>query len=662
MKNILCYIVLFLLFSGLKAQELNPEVFSILNLDYKGLEVVKELYRKGKSTDAATALLDYYRNRTGIKHPDIDLNKVSLSKQEQQWADDGLKHIFFVHYGYQPSYFYGDDINWQFWPVKDNELRWQLHRTKWWQPMGKAYYLSGNEEYAKEWVFQYMDWIKKNPLTNSDHNKRKTGRNAEIETDDNVAFAWRPLEVSHRLQDQAIQFLLFLNSPYFTPEFLSCFLINYDRHAKYIRTHYSERGNHLLFEAQRLMYAGVLFPELKEAAEWRSSGLNVLNREIKKQVYDDGMQYELDPHYHLAAINIFAKAIRIADLNGFKSALPKSFLDTVEKMIMVVINTCFPDYTNPLFSDAKLETKKEQLKNFGEWAKIYPDNKAIEYRATDRKGGEAPDYLSIAFKTSGFYVFRNAWDENATQMTLKAGPPAFWHCQPDNGTFELYFKGRNFFFDSGSYVYGGNDEVLAQRNWFRRTMVHKTLTLNNANLEKTDTKLLLWQTGDKEDILVVENPSYPLLTHRRSVFFLDKEFFVIIDEAFGDATGNVAIHYQLCEGETKYDKKNYKVSTCFADNNNVFVQCFPPKGTMLCQEEGWVSYKYRQKNERPAFAFASDKKDNAPVRFISVIMPVENEQAAPLVCAEFGNKQFSEKGLFVKLKVGKKKYVLKYSL
>ena len=75
---------------------------------------------------------------------------MTISKEEQQWADDGLKHTFFVHKGYQPSYNYGEDINWQYWPVKDNELRWQLHRHKWFTPMGKAYRISGDEKYAKE--------------------------------------------------------------------------------------------------------------------------------------------------------------------------------------------------------------------------------------------------------------------------------------------------------------------------------------------------------------------------------------------------------------------------------------------------------------------------------------------------------------------------------
>lgn len=662
MKNIYC--ILFALLIGItaKAQEINTEAFKLINLEHKGLEKVKEYYGQGKNDEAAKALLDYYRNRKGVNHPDIDLKKVKISDEEQKWADDGLKHVFFVHKGYQPSYFYGDDINWQYWPVKDNELRWQLHRTKWWQPMGKAYYITKDEKYAKEWVHQYLDWIKKNPLTESATEKRATVSSGDIDTDENVRFAWRPLEVSHRIQDQTIQFLLFVNSPNFTPAFLTQFIVNYDKHINHILNNYSDQGNHLLFEAQRVIYAGACFPEFKDATAWRKSGIDILNREIKVQVYDDGMQYELDPHYHLAAINIFAKAIRIADANGFRNEFPQFYLNTVEKMIMWIINCYLPDYTNPMFSDAKLDNKKQMLKDYKSWLKIFPDNQAIRYMATDRKEGTPPNHLSTAFKTSGFYVFRNGWTENTTQMTLKAGPPAFWHCQPDNGTFELYIKGRNFFPDAGSYVYGGDDEVLAQRNWFRQTMVHKTLTLDNKNLEVTDSKLLLWKTGKKEDVLVYENVSYKGLSHRRSVFFVDKTFFVIVDEAHGDAKGDVSVHYQMCEGDMKLLKDKLKMVSSFDDNNNVLVQAFSPSKMQMKEEEGWVSYAYRQKAKRTAYAFSIDKQDNNPVRFITVIMPVDNEKSAPAVKAEFVNKQYSPKTLNIKVQAGKKKYDLKYDL
>ena len=76
---------------------------------------------------------------------------------------------------------------------------------------------------------------------------------------ENVRFAWRPLEVSNRLQDQTTQFQLFLPSPSFTPEFLTEFLVNYHKHAIHILGNYSKQGNHLLFEAQRMIYAGAFF-------------------------------------------------------------------------------------------------------------------------------------------------------------------------------------------------------------------------------------------------------------------------------------------------------------------------------------------------------------------------------------------------------------------
>ena len=81
MNKTLKYIVLltFACFVGKGyAQELKSEVFSLLNLDYPGLEKVKALHQEGKDEDAAKALLDYYRARTNVKTPDINLKKITI--------------------------------------------------------------------------------------------------------------------------------------------------------------------------------------------------------------------------------------------------------------------------------------------------------------------------------------------------------------------------------------------------------------------------------------------------------------------------------------------------------------------------------------------------------------------------------------------------------
>lgn len=65
------------------AQELKSEVFSLLNLDYPGLEKVKALHQEGKDEDAAKALLDYYRARTNVKTPDINLKISPLARKNK---------------------------------------------------------------------------------------------------------------------------------------------------------------------------------------------------------------------------------------------------------------------------------------------------------------------------------------------------------------------------------------------------------------------------------------------------------------------------------------------------------------------------------------------------------------------------------------------------
>ena len=662
LKHIVLLVGLYLFVGKLGAQELRSEVFSLLNLNYPGLEQVKALHASGKDSEAASALLEYYKQRKGIRTPDVDLKRLKISQEEQKWADEALEHTFFAHKGYQPSFNYGQDINWKYWPVQDNELRWQLHRHKWFTPMGKAYRLSGDEKYAKEWAFQYMDWIKKNPLVkiNKDDYEMK-GKAAEGEAE-NARFAWRPLEVSHRLQDQTSQFQLFITSPSFTPEFLTEFLLNYHKHAVHILQNYSDQGNHLLFEAQRIMYAGVFFPEFKEAAAWRKSGIDILNREIGVQVYEDGGQFELDPHYHLAAINIFCKALYLADMNGFRNEFPQKYMDTVENMIMFYLNICFPDYTNPCFSDAKLAKKKEMIKNYKEWHKLYPENQTIQYFATEGKQGALPAYLSKGFLKSGFFVFRNSWGTDAVQMVVKAGPKAFWHCQPDNGTFELWFNGKNLFPDSGSYVYAGDEEVMKWRNWFRQTRVHNTLTLNDETLETTESVTRLWQPEGKEQILVTENQGYKNLKHRRSVFFVDNTYFVIVDEAVGTAKGMINLHYQMSRGKIANSREDMTFVTEFEPGSNMKLQCFGPEGMSMKKEEGWQSTDYRKKMKRMNVSFNARKSDETPVRYITVIYPVKNTQDAPKISAAFKNKKFNEQSLEVEVKINGKKRILKYNL
>lgn len=128
------------------------------------MEAVKKAVAKGNVAAADKELLRYFRTRNPVELFGLDLENVKVNKLEQKQADEALEHKFYAHKGYQPSYFYGDDIDWRYWPVKDNELRWQLHRHYWFIPLAKCYYTTGDVKYIDAWMEQYADWVKKNPL------------------------------------------------------------------------------------------------------------------------------------------------------------------------------------------------------------------------------------------------------------------------------------------------------------------------------------------------------------------------------------------------------------------------------------------------------------------------------------------------------------------
>lgn len=62
-------------------------------------------------------------------------------------------------------------------------------------------------------------------------------------------------------------------------------------------------------------------------------------------------------------------------------------MDTVKNMIAFYANICFPDYTNPCFSDAKLGDYQAELANYRDWLALFPDCDWIRYYATEGREG-----------------------------------------------------------------------------------------------------------------------------------------------------------------------------------------------------------------------------------------------------------------------------------
>jgi heparan-sulfate lyase len=586
-------------------------LLSRLNLNAPGLEKVKANAQNPER--AARELLAYYRKRTTVKHP-IDRQQKAQAKgtlateKDLHVANDALKHILVGQPAY-PAQFCGEDINWATNPFPDKEWIWQLNRMTFWDAMGKAYWHTGNEKYAREWAAQLLDWTRDNP------------RDAEH------AYAWRSIEAGIRGHRWTSHFQYFIDSPVFTPEVLVAYLNSCYDHAAYLMTKYSKGSNWALMEAEGMAFIALTFPEFRDSKKWREEAIQRLNKEITNQVYPDGHQRELAFGYHMGCIGWFMRTYELARMNGQTDAFPQTYLQRIEKMCEVPMKLAFPDGSTPQFGDAWSGKPGQCYAQLREWARLF-DRPDFLYVATEGKEGQKPESTAFAFKESGLYAMRSSWDKDAISLVLKCGPDGGGHCQPDNGTFELYAGGRHLMPDAGSYIYSGDPE---NRAWFRQTKVHQTLTLNGANSAYAP-KLIRWDPGEKQDVLVVENQSYPNLRHRRTVLFVDKTYFVIVDEAEGTATGEVDIHFQLAPGKAAFDTTRQTVRTHFPEGWNVLVQTLEQPGLSLAEEVGQVSFVYTKKEPRPAFRYSVQKNSaEQKVRFVTVVVPYEGAVPTPQI-------------------------------
>ncbi len=559
-----------------------------------------------KNPDQAwAALLTHFKKRTTVKHP---IDRSRHKKLKGRYADpntlkharNALKHIFLAQPSY-PPHFCGKDIDWSTHPVPDNEWIWQLHRMYFWNSMARAYWHTRDEAFAKEWCLQLMDWAAKNPRDKQHH------------------YAWRSIEAGIRGYSWTALFQHFIDSDHFNEKVLQSFLGALHEHATLLAGVYSKGSNWALMEAEGLAFIALTFPEFKDAEKWLKTAVGRFHKEIKKQVRTDGHQVEQCINYHLGCIQWFTRTAELAQLNGRKKSFPDSYWKTIEKMYGVLLKLGFPDGTSAQFGDTSHSMAWRTRLKMGARLFKRPDFLYAASASTSRRSqGKRPRETAFALKASGFYSMRSSWSPQAIGMVLKCGPGGYWHCQPDNGTFEIMAGGRRLMPDSGTYIYHGDPEG---REWFRQTRVHQTLTLDGQNSAYAP-KLLLWKPGKDLDVLVVENGSYAGLRHRRAVLFLKKKFFLLVDDAIGKAAGALRLHFQFAPGKATYETKRLSARTGFKDGWNIAVRCVGQEGLLLEKEKGLVSFDYGQRQPRPAFCFRMEKKaSNSVRRFVSGVLP-----------------------------------------
>lgn len=94
-------------------------------------------------------------------------------------------------------------------------------------------------------------------------------------------------------------------------------------------------------------------PEFKDAEIWTMEGINKLKEEMNTQFLTDGVQYELDPSYHIAAIDDFLKIYSVLEANNKQHLLDANFFNKLKQPAHFVMDIIYPDYSIDNFNDTR---------------------------------------------------------------------------------------------------------------------------------------------------------------------------------------------------------------------------------------------------------------------------------------------------------------------
>lgn len=621
------------------------EVLGKLDLTRPGLAQVRAAAERGEQSRAMHELLRYYRDKYAPPAAPADREAPNLD------AADGIcRHVF--QWGPYKAADYGPDIDWTINPADDIEWVAAVYRFYWADDLAKAYLATRDEKYARAFVELTTDWIAKHPL--------EDWTRTHPTLTHWKGFAWLDLQTGIRASKAVAAFKAMVHSEAVTPEFLAVFLASlHDHQLKTERIPMGMVHNKAIFEQRGVLNICHAFPEFADTSRWAKLAMERACENLLAQTTEEGVQREWCGSYHLAVLNDALDMMSKASDLGVD--VPQEFNRRVRGMCDYLFATATPDLAWPMFGDTARPkpTPKDrrdaslyhELLRFSD---VWKDPKYAA-RATQDES-VLPEQKSYAFESAGVYVMRSDWGPEGVYLALHCAPPGLsGHDQPDNGTFELYAYGRWLLTDSGYYTYGHDREARA---WHRQTRVHQTLTLDGRD-SKIDGRLRFWQASPGLDVLVVENPSCEGLVHRRSVWFVENQFFVVLDEAVGQVAGAVRLHWTPAAGESRMPADRTSFATQFPDVN-VLIRTAGRDPLPFEPEAGWFAWNYGRR--QPRTMLGVQHPDGAPAAFATVIVPyrgVEPPVAEAVLAAD--HAAGSEQAELV-VRVGDKRWRLGRSL
>ncbi|SHK72031.1 Heparinase II/III-like protein [Clostridium cavendishii DSM 21758] len=623
----------------------NSNVFEIIDLDYKGLEKVRESYKNGDLDNAYKELRKYYFNRTSVKAfiNDFEGLRTFVNRNLKEEFNEYIKigdevkeksFLFQMKWEMERThkrYDFEEEINWDMNPFGDEEWTYMLNRHRYLGVLAYDYLVTKDKKYGITFEELINHWIDNNPINDS---KIKT--------------SWRTIEAGIRLKNWVKALNIMLKTEYVTGELIAKILVSVQEHLIYLRDKHSESrilSNWVILEQHGAYIASVFFPELKISSEIEKFSLDVLEEALFYQVMPDGLHWEQSFQYHNEMLICFLDSILISNRNG--KEISEKIYNKVLEMAYATLHIIKPDNTQSNYGDSDSEDLRELLTYSSLMFKDeYLKNKA--YKQVDlytlfNYGIEADkelDLISIDeikqtskyFGDNGLHFLRSGFNEKDSYSMFKCGYLGSGHEHCDMLHLDISARGEDILVDSGRYTYS---EIDGQRFEFKQAKSHNTSTVDD--LEFTICKGAWGNDGiatpikrpykytEKYDFVEGGHLGYinienPVLTNRK-VIFIKPYIWLISDEFFGQGNHAYKQYFNFNSDSVSITEDNsllYKGS-----NGDFLIKNTNEKGEFSL-EESFVSKDYNHKYKSKRGIFKTSREGNTSINTVLISLEKNN--------------------------------------
>ncbi len=635
--------------------------FNAMYLDRPGLEGIREAVARADWPGAKREFATYLRRREQPKwfsnwrdrrdpyhRQEVELVNVgdeAVEKVDLDLADKAARNTLT---SCNVEQVFGDTINWELNPIDYKEWTWQLSRHPFWVALGQAYWKTGDEKYAEAFVHQMCHWVENVMVpVGEDGNSWK----GDARMGSPLTNCWRTIECGIRMgQTWPYAFHYFLSSPSFTDDAICLMLKSMVEHARHLMRWPHSGGNWLTMEANGMYHVGVLFPEFKEADEWRRAALERQYRELDTQVYPDGAQIELSSGYHQVSLRNFVMTYNIARLN--EQPMPEDYSSKLEQMYDYDLYLAMPDLRMPALNDGGWTDIRPWMRSALEF---FPEREDFRWAATEGREGRRPTILSTAFPYAGHFVMRTGWLPDDAYLFFDGGPFGYGHQHEDKLNVVIYSHRRVHLTDPGNYPYDDSQ----WRKYVLSTRAHNTVMVDGQEQNLRGKPREEYVVDEPLPHVWVTRPSFDFasasydggygpsrdrsVTHTRSILFLKPDFWILADfmSASDDRehTYESMFHLDTLKADVVGNRKS--VETRNRDAGNLGIYGVLPEGAEVevvsGQEEptvqGWIPRgKPYECQPIPTAVYKTTGRDVTEMTFI--VCPIAKEEMSPISYVE----------------------------